>query len=504
MEKADLDRLLLAAVEFSHDAIITKTLEGIITSWNKAAEDLFGFSAAEAVGQSILIIVPEHGRDEEGDILLRINKGDHIDHFETERRSKTGRLIEVSLSVSPVRSAAGTLIGATKIIRDMSRQKESDRQLRQAQKMEAVGQLTGGIAHDFNNILAVIMGTVEIVGEQLRDRPDLRAIVDMIDNAATRGAELTARLLAFARKQPLSPQPTDVNALVQQTAGLLKHTISENIELAVDLKPHLAAAMVDPDQLVTAILNLALNSRDAMPDGGKLTIETGDASFNEDYVADNPDALIGQKLMIAISDNGSGIPEDLREKVFDPFFTTKAVGRGSGLGLSMVYGFVKQSQGHIKIYSEMGSGTTVKIYLPQAVSDAQPISHAALEPVWKGDERVLVVEDDEMVRETTRRQLEALGYDVYTAANAATALNRLHEHQNIDVLLTDVVMPGVMNGRLLAEEATRLQAGLKVVFMSGYTENAIMHHGRLDPGVLLITKPFRRADLAKIMRRALD
>lgn len=422
MEPSDLDRLLLAAIEFSDDAIITKTLSGIITSWNKAAQKLFGFSAVEAVGQSILIIVPEHRREEERDILRRLNNGDHIDHFETERASKAGRLIEVSLSVSPVRSPTGSLIGATKIVRDMSRQKETARQLQQAQKMEAVGQLTGGIAHDFNNILAVITGTIEIIGEHLSDEPELKAIADMIDAAATRGAELTARLLAFARKQPLSPNATDVNALVQQTVGLLKHTLPENIELAVYLKPHIAAAMVDPDQLVTAILNLALNSRDAMPEGGKLTIETGDACFDEDYIAANPEAVIGQNLLIAISDNGSGIPEDLRAKVFDPFFTTKGVGRGSGLGLSMVYGFVKQSQGHIKIYSEVGFGTTVKIYLPQAEREAQSLAYNKNEPMRKGDERVLVVEDDELVRETTRRQLQALGYEVSTAADATVAL----------------------------------------------------------------------------------
>jgi PAS domain S-box-containing protein len=504
MELSDTQRLLLAAVEFSDDAIITKTLDGIITSWNKAAEHMFGFSAPEAVGQPILIVVPENRHAEERDILVRLNNGDRIEHFETVRKSKTGRLIEVSLSVSPVRSSTGELIGAAKILRDISRQKENDRILRQAQKMEVVGQLTGGVAHDFNNILAVIMGTIEIIGDEVGDRPDLRAVVNMIDAAATRGAELTARLLAFARKQPLSPLAIDVNMLLQQTVGLLKHTVPENIELDVDLKPHIAPAMVDPDQLVTALLNLAVNSRDAMPDGGKLTIETSDASFDEDYIAQNSEAQPGRYLMIAVSDNGCGIPEQIKEKVFEPFFTTKDVGKGTGLGLSMVYGFVKQSQGHIKIYSEVNVGTTIKIYLPQADRDAQSFSKTEVEIVRGADERVLVVEDDELVRETTTRQLRSLGYEVQAVANAKDALGYLKEYQGVDLLLTDVVMSGSTNGRRLAEEAKQLLPELKVVFMSGYTENAIIHHGRLDAGILLISKPFRRADLARIIRRALD
>jgi len=249
---------------------------------------------------------------------------------------------------------------------------------------------------------------------------------------------------------------------------------------------------------------LAVNSRDAMPDGGKLTIETSDASFDEDYIAQNPEAQPGRRLMIAVSDNGCGIPEQLKEKVFDPFFTTKDVGKGTGLGLSMVYGFVKQSQGHIKIYSELNVGTTIKIYLPQADRDAQSFSITEVEIVRGADERVLVVEDDELVRETTKRQLKWLGYEVQAVANAEDALGYLKEYQGVDVLLTDVVMSGSTNGRRLAEEAKALLPELKVVFMSGYTENAIIHHGRLDAGILLISKPFRRADLARIIRRALD
>ena len=430
MDKSETEILLLAAIEFSNDAIITKTLDGTISSWNAAAQRIFGFTASEAIGRSILIIIPDEKQDEERDILRRLNNGERIEHFETVRKSKSGKLIDVSLSVSPVPSPTGKLIGATKIVRDISEQKRSDRILRQAQKMEAVGQLTGGVAHDFNNILAVILGTIEILDDGLGDRADLKAITRMIDAAATRGAELTARLLAFARKQPLVPRATDVNALVQQTAGLLKHTLPENIELEVDIDPDIAAALVDPDQLVTAVLNLAVNARDAMPNGGKLTIETGDASFDQDYVAQNPEAQSGRHLMIAVSDNGCGIPDAIKERVFDPFFTTKSVGSGSGLGLSMVYGFVKQSLGHIKIYSEVGTGTTVKIYLPQA-DHAAHVSEAELgQATPVGSESVLVVEDDKLVRETTKRQLEYLGYRVVLAANAKEAYKKPQRRAN--------------------------------------------------------------------------
>lgn len=503
MSDASKNLLLLAAIEFSDDAIVTKTLDGTITSWNKGAERLFGFAPEEAIGASIFLIVPEDRQDEERRILERLSNGEHIEHFETFRQSKAGRLVEVSISVSPVRLSTGEIIGATKIARDISRQKEDERVLRQAQKLEAVGHLTGGVAHDFNNILSVITGTIEILADELNDRPDLQAIVKLIDAAATRGAELTSRLLAFARKQPLSPVATDVNRLVEQTADLLKRTLPENIALEIDLKADIAAAMVDPDQLVTAVLNLALNARDAMPEGGKLMIETGDASFDADYLTENPEAIPGQQLMIAVSDNGDGIPKAIQGRIFDPFFTTKATGRGSGLGLSMVHGFVKQSGGYIKVYSEIGVGTTIKIYLPQAEDAAEEVALRSSSPIVGGHEDVLVVEDDELVRETTTRQLQSLGYHALAVANASDALALL-ARDRFALLLTDVVMPGTMNGRQLADEAQRSFPELKVVFMSGYTENAIIHHGRLDPGTLLLSKPFRKADLARIIRRALD
>jgi CheY-like chemotaxis protein len=376
--------------------------------------------------------------------------------------------------------------------------------MRQAQKMEAVGQLTGGVAHDFNNILTVITGTIGILAEGVADRPELSNVARMIDEAADRGANLTKHLLAFARKQPLQPREIDIDALVLEAVKLLHPTLGEQIRITPLLTPDAWTAMVDPNQLITCILNLALNARDAMPDGGKLAIETGNVVLDDVYASMHNEVAAGDYVMIAVSDTGSGIaPADL-ERVFDPFFTTKEVGKGTGLGLSMVFGFVKQSGGHIKIYSEEGHGTTVKIYLPRAtgVSEdmAAPLQPAAVEG---GSETVLVVEDDSMVRGYVVTQVQSLGYTTLSAANATEALELIDGHPEIDLLFTDVIMPGPMNGRLLAIEAVKRLPALKTLYTSGYTENAIVHHGRLDPGVLLLAKPYRKSELARMIRQAL-
>jgi signal transduction histidine kinase/CheY-like chemotaxis protein len=381
----------------------------------------------------------------------------------------------------------------------------TETQVRQAQKMEAVGQLTGGVAHDFNNILTVITGTIEILGDAVRDRPHLVQITSLIAAAAARGADLTQHLLAFARRQPLQPRSTNVNALIVDSARLLRPTLGEHIEIESMLSPDSAPALIDPSQLSTAILNLALNARDAMPDGGKLTLETRNVVLDEDYAAMNNDVKPGNYVMIAVSDTGEGIPANLLEKVFEPFFTTKDVGKGSGLGLSMVYGFVKQSNGHIKIYSEEGHGTTVKLYLAQA-ADVASVAEAVVADVSgfeRGDKSILIVEDDALVREYVVTQIKSLGYQTLAASNAAEALAIINGPEPIDLLLTDVIIPGGMNGRQLATEALKLRPGLKILYTSGYTENAIVHHGRLDAGVLLLPKPYLSSDLARMIRTAL-
>ena len=386
----------------------------------------------------------------------------------------------------------------------------TETQVRQAQKMEAVGQLTGGVAHDFNNILTVITGTIEILGDAVKDRPHLAQITNLISAAAARGADLTQHLLAFARRQPLQPRNTDVNSLVVDSARLLRPTLGEQIEIESMLSPDSAPALIDPSQLSTAILNLALNARDAMPNGGKLTLETRNVVLDENYAAMNNDVKPGNYVMIAVSDSGTGIPANLLDKVFEPFFTTKDVGKGSGLGLSMVYGFVKQSNGHIKIYSEEGHGTSVKLYLPQATGVAGAASVAdvlAAEPgiagFERGDKSILIVEDDALVREYVVTQIGSLGYMTLAASNAAEALAIINGSEGIDLLFTDVIIPGGMNGRQLATEALTQRPGLKILYTSGYTENAIVHHGRLDAGVLLLPKPYLSSDLARMIQTAL-
>jgi signal transduction histidine kinase len=380
----------------------------------------------------------------------------------------------------------------------------NEAQVRQAQKMEAVGQLTGGVAHDFNNILTVITGTIEILGEAVKDRPQLAQITDMISAAAARGADLTRHLLAFARRQPLQPRNTDVNALVIDAARLLRPTLGEQIEIESMLAHDSAPALIDPSQLSTAILNLALNARDAMPDGGKLTLETRNVVLDENYPSMTSEIKPGNYVMIAVSDTGEGIPGSLLDKVFEPFFTTKEVGKGSGLGLSMVYGFVKQSNGHIKIYSEEGHGTTVKLYLPAAagVPDALAVE-AGISGSEHGEESILIVEDDALVREYVVTQISRFGYHTMAAGNAAEALAIIDGPERFDLLFTDVIMPGGLNGRQLATEALKRRPELKVLYTSGYTENAIVHHGRLDAGVLLLPKPYLSSDLARMIRIAL-
>jgi signal transduction histidine kinase len=380
----------------------------------------------------------------------------------------------------------------------------TESQVRQAQKMEAIGQLTGGVAHDFNNILTVITGTIEIIAEAVKDNPHLAQITNMMGAAAARGADLTKHLLAFSRRQPLQPRSVDVNAVVVDAARLLRPTLGEQIEIESMLAHDSAPALIDPSQLSTAILNLALNARDAMPNGGKLTLETRNVVLDENYAAMSSEVNPGNYVMIAVSDSGEGIPASLLEKVFEPFYTTKDVGKGSGLGLSMVYGFVKQSNGHIRIYSEEGHGTTVKLYLPQAVgvADALP-AEAGISEFVRGDESILIVEDDALVREYVVTQISRLGYDTLAANSAAEALAIINGPERIDLLFTDVIMPGGMNGRQLAVEAQTRRPRLKILYTSGYTENAIVHHGRLDAGVLLLPKPYLGSDLARMIRTAL-
>jgi signal transduction histidine kinase/CheY-like chemotaxis protein len=389
-------------------------------------------------------------------------------------------------------------------VKEARKKLEEEQRLRQVQKMEAVGHLTGGIAHDFNNILTVIIGMAEVLNEELADDPTSVASVRMIADAAQRGADLTRQLLAFSRQQPLQPREADLNVLVEDTAKLLRPTLGEQVEIQLALEDDSWSALVDPSHLTTALLNLAFNARDAMPDGGKLTLETGNVYLDDAYAAQHADVRPGHYVMVAVSDTGSGIPEAIRDKVFEPFFTTKETGKGTGLGLSMVYGFVKQSNGHIKIYSEEGHGTSIKLYLPRAAENRQEREPQAAGELGGGGETILVVEDDPLVRQYASAQLAHLGYRAILTANGPEALAEVEKGTAFDLLFTDMVMPGGMNGRQLADAVRARRPDMRVLFSSGYTEDAIFHHGRLEPGVLLLPKPYRRSDLARMIRQALE
>ncbi|MEO6409925.1 MAG: ATP-binding protein [Burkholderiaceae bacterium] len=396
-----------------------------------------------------------------------------------------------------------------------ARQK-AEESLRQAQKMEAVGQLTGGIAHDFNNLLTVVLGGIEGIGRQISNLPESPATArivrakDMATNGARRAAALISRLMAFSRQQSLAPTPIDANKLVAGMCELLRRTLGESISVETVLTAGLWRSFADENQLESAILNLAVNARDAMPHGGKLTIETANCHLDDAYVDKFAEPVVaGQYVLIAVTDTGTGMSPSTIERAFEPFFTTKEVGKGTGLGLSQVYGFVRQSSGHVRIYSEIGEGTTLKIYLPRH-RDAAAAGGSRAEPlpasVMHGDasQCVLVVEDDDALRAHATEMLRELGYRVLEAADGAAGLALLATDAGVDLLFTDVVMPGGMNGRQLADEAARRNPELRVLFTTGYTRNAIIHHGRLDAGTELLTKPYSFDELASKVRQLLD
>jgi nitrogen-specific signal transduction histidine kinase/ActR/RegA family two-component response regulator len=374
----------------------------------------------------------------------------------------------------------------------MAEREKIEAALRQSQKMEAIGRLTGGIAHDFNNMLAIILGSLDLIQRRYDEAdPKLLRLVRQATEGAKRAAALTQRLLAFSRLQPLHPVSVDINRTVADMTDLLRRTLGETVAIETVQAGGLWRAHIDLAQLETAIVNLAINARDAMPDGGRLTIETANAFLDRGYLQDEPDVQAGQYVMVAITDTGAGIAPTLLDQVFEPFFTTKPPGLGTGLGLSQVHGFIKQSGGHLRLYSEVGVGTTVKLYLPRSMGavDRMAVNPSRSQARVRRDITVLVVEDEPGVRDYTVEALDELGFDVIAADAPKMALELLKTHPEIEIMLTDVVMPEI-NGRALAEEALRRRPSLKVVFMTGYTKNAIVHNGVLDPGTHLVSKPF--------------
>src|SRR5882724_3678265 len=479
--------------------------DGIIQFVNPAALKLFGAATADAlIGRSIFSLLHPDDRARALERTKTVTAEKRaVPVVEARLVGLDGRTRIAELHAVPFMQ--DDRLHVLSAGRDVTAQRDAEAQLRQSQKIEAVGRLTGGVAHDFNNLLTVIVGNADVLAELCAGDDRRGELARGILSAATRGSELTKQLLAFSRQQPLEPRRIDVTALVRGMDNLLRRTLGEDVDLRAIEDHQLWSAVADPAQLESALLNLAINARDAMPAGGRLMIETRNIHLDEDYAARNAEVKVGDYVMVAVTDTGSGMPPEVLERAFEPFFTTKETGKGTGLGLSMIYGFMKQSGGHVKIYSEVGLGTTMRLYLPRAAADAPaPVAPAVQTDVPIGNETILAVEDDVDVRLFVVAQLESLGYRVLAAETGIRARAILSGPERIDLLFTDVVMPGGLTGKQLADEAVRQRPQLKTLYTSGYTENTIIHQGRLDPGVQLLSKPYRRGDLARKVRQVLD
>jgi len=501
-ELRDSQNRLALIVDSSQDAIIGKNLDGIITHWNKGAEHIYGYTAQEMIGRSITVLAPEERMDEIPTILQKIRNGERVEYFESLRVTKDKRILNMSISVSPIYDAEGKVVGASTIARNISAQKKIEDQLRQSQKMEAVGRLAGGVAHDFNNLLGIITACSEL----LRGRVEGESLeyLDNIREAAKRGASLTRQLLAFSRRQPVQTQLLDLNERLKDISRLVHPLMGDDVEVVLLPRSSSAIIEADPSQLDQIVINLAVNSRDAMPHGGKLIIETAVFDFDESFAREHPAIIVGRYVMLAVSDNGIGMDEATRSRIFEPFFTTKEIGKGSGLGLATVYGIVKQNGGHVWVYSEPGRGTTFKIYLPSAEHKVgtAPESLAEELPPRRDGVTILLAEDDVVMRRLTRKMLEAHGYRVLEAEDGTSALDVISSQEGkIDLILTDVVMKG-MNGPELVLRMTESHKETKVVYMSGYTGELVANQG-LESGIRLLEKPFARADLLKTLDAAL-
>jgi len=506
-------RLIEAVVDY---AIFQLDPNGNVATWNPGAERIKGYAQSEILGKHFSTFYTEE--DINASVPQRaLETAAQTGKFESEgwRVRKDGSRFWASVVIDAIRDEDGKLVGFAKITRDISERLEAQQNLQAAQeklaiaqKMEAVGQLSGGIAHDFNNLLMIVIGNLETAQNQAIKPPINPTLNRALTNAmrgAQRAAALTGRLLAFSRRQALDPKPTDVNKFLSGATDFLQRSLGEKVQVETVGAAGLWWVEVDQNQLESALVNLAINARDAMPDGGKLTLESANVWVDEDYSRVNPELPIGQYVAICVSDTGVGMAPDVLNRAFEPFFTTKELGQGTGLGLSKVYGFVKQSGGHIKIYSELNQGTTIKIYLPRLPAkipdEINEADHAVIGA--QEAETILVVEDDSDVRAYLADVLRNLDYRIIAAPNAEAALELLQSNRAVDLLLTDIVMPG-WNGRELAKEAEKLRPGIRVLYMTGYSRNAVVHQGRLDEGVDLLQKPVSQAQLATRVRAALD
>lgn len=502
-ELREYQNRLALIVDSSQDAIIGKNLDGIVTHWNKGAEEIYGYTAQEMIGRPISTLAPPERADEIPVILQKIRNGERVEYFESVRVTKDNRKLNVSISVSPIHDAEGQVVGASTIARNITAQKKVEDQLRQSQKMEAVGRLAGGVAHDFNNLLGIVTACSELLRSRVQG--DAVEYIDNIREAGKRGAALTRQLLSFSRRQPLQVQVLDLNDRLKDVSKLLKPLMGDDVEIVLSPRPGSAIVEADPGQLDQIVVNLAVNARDAMPRGGKLIIETAVFDFDESFVREHPSMKAGRYVMLAVSDNGVGMDEATRSRIFEPFFTTKEVGKGTGLGLATVYGIIKQSGGHVWVYSEVGHGTTFKVYLPSADYKVESAAENQQEPLppRRAGTTILLAEDDAIMRRLTRKMLEDHGYKVLEAEDGHVALKVIaSSDMPIDLTLTDVVMKG-MTGPELVLRLIDSYPQMKVVYMSGYTGELVAHQG-LDAGIRLLEKPFTRALLLKTVDAALE
>jgi len=492
-------------------AIFMLSPEGLVTNWNSGARRIKGYTADEIIGSHFsrfyLLEDAAAGLPQRG-----LDAAAKDGRFEAEgwRVRKDGTRFWAHVVIDAIREDDGTLAGFAKITRDITERMESNRLLEdarkalfQSQKMEAIGKLTGGVAHDFNNVLQVLRGNLELLDKRHAGDVWTRERLDKALDAVERGAKLASQLLAFGRQQPLQPVVINLAPAIRGMDDLLRRALGETIEMETVVAGGLWNTLVDIHQLENVILNLAINARDAMPDGGKLTMELANAMLDDQYVTGVPDVPAGQYVMLAVTDTGTGMPPEVVEQAFEPFFTTKAEGQGTGLGLSTAYGFVRQSGGHARIYSEVGYGTTIRIYLPRSTETAVEPPPRPSVKLQGGTETILVVEDDLKVQSTVVDTLSGLGYRVLKADSTEEALTVIRSGVHLDLLFTDVVMPGLPRSPEMVAQAVRLLPGLKVLFTSGYTQNAIVHGGRLDPGVELLSKPYSREQLAAKIRQML-
>ncbi|MET4070105.1 PAS domain S-box-containing protein [Bradyrhizobium sp. S3.2.6] len=496
-----------AVIKTALDAFVQTDANGIILEWSVQAEALTGWTRKEALGADVVsLLIAEPLRDgfrqRMTRLLPELSNAPIGIRFEATLLHREGDEILIEASSTTLQLGGRTVIN--NFVKDVTQKRAAEEQLIQAQKMEAVGQLTGGIAHEFNNMLTVITGTIEILAEAVKDNTPLATITKLISEAADRGAALTSSLLSFARKQALQPADIDVNDLLEELAKLLLATFDKKIEIVRRLDGTIWLAFADRGQLSSALLNLAINARDAMPDGGRLTLTTRNVVFGVREAVAVGAGYAGDYVEIQIADTGMGIPRAILERIFDPFFSTKEVGKGTGLGLSMVFGFVKQSGGGIKVESAEGSGTTFTIYLPKAETSALRPTGYDERKIVGGTETILCVEDDRDVRHYVTVQLESLGYKVIPAANASDALAIAAQGTPFDLLFTDIVMAGALNGRELADEMVAARPSLRVLFTSGYAHDAPHGPGHATRGAPLLTKPYRKAELARMLRRSLD